>query len=99
MIKSVLVANRGEIAVRVLRACRELGIKTVLAYSEADRHSLGMELADSHVCIGPAPSPESYLNSRNIITAALLSAVRRSTQGLAFCQRTPHLRARSRKPV
>lgn len=84
MIKSVLVANRGEIAVRVLRACRELGIRSVLAYSEADRDSLGMQLADETVCIGPAPSHQSYLNSRNIVTAALLTRCEAVHPGVGF---------------
>ena len=55
MIQSLLIANRGEIAVRIIRTCREMGIRTVVAYSQADRDSLPVRLADSHVCVGPAP--------------------------------------------
>ena len=62
MIKKVLIANRGEIAVRIIRACREMGIETVAVYSEADKEALHTQLADEAICIGPAPSSESYLN-------------------------------------
>ena len=71
MLKKVLIANRGEIAVRVIRACRALGIKTVAVYSTADRQALHVYLADEAVCIGPAPARDSYLNTTAIITAAL----------------------------
>ena len=70
MFKKILVANRGEIALRVIRACRELGIKSVAVYSEADETSLHLKLADEQVCIGPAISAKSYLNIENIINAA-----------------------------
>lgn len=70
MLKKVLIANRGEIALRVLRACRELGIATVAVHSEADKDSLHVKLADESVCIGPAPSPQSYLNIPALISAA-----------------------------
>ena len=70
-ISRVLIANRGEIAVRVIRACQELGIETVLAVSEADRDSLPAQLANRVVCIGPARSGQSYLNSQAIVAAAL----------------------------
>jgi acetyl-CoA carboxylase biotin carboxylase subunit len=70
-IKRVLVANRGEIAVRVIRACKELGLETVAIYSEADRDSLHVSYADRSVCIGPATSAKSYLNQQTIISAAL----------------------------
>jgi len=66
-IKKLLVANRGEIALRVMRTCREMGIKTVAIYSEADRHALHVRYADEAVCVGPAPSAESYLKSDVII--------------------------------
>lgn len=71
MFNKILIANRGEIAVRIIRACRELGIKTVAVYSEADREALHTLLADEAVCIGPAPSAESYLNMERIITATV----------------------------
>ncbi len=70
MFKKILIANRGEIALRVIRTCREMGIKTVAVYSAADRDSLHVRFADEAVCIGPAPSSESYLKIPNIIAAA-----------------------------
>ncbi|MDO4539862.1 MAG: acetyl-CoA carboxylase biotin carboxylase subunit [Syntrophomonadaceae bacterium] len=70
MFKKILIANRGEIAVRVIRACRELGVKTVAVYSTADRDSLHVRLADESVCIGDPPATQSYLNLSNIIVAA-----------------------------
>ena len=73
MIRKLLIANRGEIAVRIIRACRELGIISVAVYSEADRESLHTLLADEAVCIGPAPSAESYLNVERILSATLAS--------------------------
>ena len=73
MFHKVLIANRGEIAVRIIRACKELGIKTVAVYSQADIHSLHVKLADESVCIGPAPSAQSYLNINAIISAAELT--------------------------
>ena len=70
MFKKILIANRGEIALRIIRTCREMGIKTVAVYSTADRDSLHVRFADEAVCIGPAPSSESYLKMPNIIAAA-----------------------------
>lgn len=70
MFEKILIANRGEIALRIQRACRELGIKTVVVHSEADREAKYVRLADESVCIGPAPSRESYLNMPAIISAA-----------------------------
>ena len=70
MFNKILIANRGEIALRIIRACRELGVKTVAVYSEADRYSLPVRFADEAVCIGPPPSRESYLNIPRLIAAA-----------------------------
>ena len=75
MFRKVLVANRGEISVRIIRACRELGIPTVAVYSEADKNALHKILADEAVCIGPAPSNKSYLNIKAILVIALLVIV------------------------
>ncbi|MBM3269770.1 MAG: acetyl-CoA carboxylase biotin carboxylase subunit [Candidatus Sericytochromatia bacterium] len=73
MFRKVLIANRGEIALRVMRACAELGIKTVVIHSEADRDTLAVRLADEAVCIGPAATTQSYLNVPNIVSAAMLT--------------------------
>src|SRR5258708_2033396 len=73
MFHKILIANRGEIALRVIRACREMGIASVIAHSEADRASLPVREADEHICIGPGASGKSYLNIPNIISAALIT--------------------------
>ena len=73
MFRKILIANRGEIALRVIRACREMGIASVIAHSEADRESLPVYEADEHICIGPGASGKSYLNIPNIISAALIT--------------------------
>ena len=88
MIKKILIANRGEIAVRIIRACREMGIETVAVYSEADRDALHTQLADEAICIGPAPSSQSYLNMQQ--SSALPSYPGRmpSIRASAFCRRT-----------
>jgi len=72
-IKKVLIANRGEIALRIIRACRDMGIRTVAVYSTVDRNAMHVQLADESVCIGPGPSKDSYLNESAILTAALLT--------------------------
>lgn len=72
-IKKVLIANRGEIALRIIRACRDMGIRTVAVYSTVDRNAMHVQLADESVCIGPGPSRDSYLNESAILTAALLT--------------------------
>lgn len=87
MIRKVLIANRGEIAVRIIRACREMGIETVAVYSEADREALHTQLADEAICIGPAPSSESYLNMEQIISATIVSGADAIHPGFGFCQK------------
>jgi acetyl-CoA carboxylase biotin carboxylase subunit len=84
MFKKILIANRGEIALRVIVACRELGIKTVAVYSEADEHSLHVRFADEDVCIGPARSADSYLNVPAIISAAEITGVDAIHPGYGF---------------
>lgn len=84
MISSILVANRGEIAVRIVRACRELGIRSVVAFSEADRNSLSVQMADHAVCIGASPAADSYLNVSNIVSAAVLSHCDAVHPGVGF---------------
>ena len=84
MIKKVLIANRGEIAVRIIRACREMGIETVAVYSEADREALHTQLADEAICIGPAPSSQSYLSMENIISATIVSGADAIHPGFGF---------------
>ena len=93
MFQKILIANRGEIAVRVIQACRDLGVIAVAVYSEADREALHAQIADEAVCIGPARAADSYLNMDNIISAALASGVRRSTRASASCPRTRICRA------
>ena len=84
MIKKVLIANRGEIAVRIIRACREMGIETVAVYSEADKEALHTKLADEAVCIGPAPSSESYLSMDRILSATIISGADAIHPGFGF---------------
>jgi acetyl-CoA carboxylase biotin carboxylase subunit len=88
--ETVLIANRGEIAVRIIRACRELGIKTVAVYSKGDRHSLHVRLADDAICIGNSPSSESYLHIPAIITAAEIANVEAIHPGYGFLAEDAH---------
>lgn len=84
MFSRVLIANRGEVALRIIRACRDLGVSTVAVYSEADRDAAYLRLADDKVCIGPAPSSESYLSVQNIISAAEIKNVQAIHPGYGF---------------
>ncbi len=84
MFRKILIANRGEIAVRIIRACRELGIKTVAVYSEADWDCLHRQLADEAICIGPAPARDSYLNIASIISAAIVRGAEAIHPGYGF---------------
>ncbi|MDY2937117.1 MAG: acetyl-CoA carboxylase biotin carboxylase subunit [Fusicatenibacter sp.] len=94
MIKKVLIANRGEIAVRIIRACREMGIETVAVYSEADREALHTQLADEAICIGPAPSKDSYLNMERILSATLVSGADAIHPGFGFLSENSHFARR-----
>jgi len=84
MFSKILVANRGEIALRVIRSCKELGIKTVAVFSEADRHALHAMLADESICIGPAKASDSYLNIPNILSAAEITRAEAIHPGYGF---------------
>ena len=84
MFQKILVANRGEIAVRIIRACREMGIQTVAVFSEPDRDALHTQLADEAVCIGPAKAQDSYLNMQNIISAAVATKAQAIHPGFGF---------------
>ena len=90
MFSKILIANRGEIALRIIRACKELGIATVAVYSEADRDSLHVRFADEAVCIGKAPSTESYLNIPAIISAAEITDVEAIHPGYGFLSENAH---------
>lgn len=84
MFNKVLIANRGEIAVRIIRGCKELGIKTVAVYSEADKEALHVEMADEAICIGPAKATDSYLNMHNVLSAAIVSGAEAIHPGFGF---------------
>ena len=84
MFQKILIANRGEIAVRIIRACREMGIKTVAVYSEADRDALHAQLADEAICIGPAAPQESYLNMERILSATIATKAEAIHPGFGF---------------
>ncbi len=84
MFQKILIANRGEIAVRVIRACREMNVATVAVFSEADRDSLPVMLADERVCVGPGPSKDSYFNIPNIVSAALITGAEAIHPGYGF---------------
>ncbi len=97
MFSKILIANRGEIAVRIIRACKEMGIKTVAVYSEADRNALHSALADESICIGPAPAAESYLSISSIISAALATKANAIHPGYGFLSENPALADECRK--
>jgi len=90
MFSKILIANRGEIALRIIRACREMGIRTVAVYSEADRNSLHVRFADEAICIGQAASSNSYLNIPAIISAAEITDVEAIHPGYGFLAENPH---------
>ena len=89
MFKKVLIANRGEIAVRIIRACREMGIRTVAVYSDIDKEALHTQLADEAVCIGPAAPKDSYLNITNILSACVLTGADAIHPGFGFLSENP----------
>lgn len=95
MFQKVLIANRGEIAVRIIQACRDLGIISVAVYSEADREALHAQIADEAVCIGPARAADSYLNMDNIISAALASGCQAIHPGFGFLSENPDFAERT----
>lgn len=95
MFQKVLIANRGEIAVRVIQACRDLGVIAVAVYSEADREALHAQIADEAVCIGPARAADSYLNMNNIISAALASGCQAIHPGFGFLSENPDFAERT----
>src|SRR3989440_5499316 len=90
MFQRILVANRGEIALRVIRACRDLGIEVVAVFSEADRNAAYLKLADEAICIGPAAAAESYLNIPRLISAAEITDVQAIHPGYGFLSENPH---------
>ena len=94
MFKKILVANRGEIAVRIIKGCREMGIRTVAVYSEVDRASLHVQMADEAVCIGPPPAVESYLNMDRIIQAARETGAEAIHPGYGFLAENPEFARR-----
>ena len=90
MFSRILIANRGEIALRIIRACRELGVQTVAVYSEADRDAPYLSLADETICIGPKEASESYLNISRIVSAAEVSNVEAIHPGYGFLAENAH---------
>lgn len=97
MFSKILIANRGEIAVRIIRACKEMGIATVAVYSEADQNALHVALADESYCIGPAEATESYLREDRIISAALLAGAQAIHPGYGFLSENAHFARICRK--
>lgn len=97
MFSRILIANRGEIAIRIIRACKEMGIDTVAVYSEADAQSLHVALANQAICIGKAAADQSYLNQDNIISAALVTGAQAIHPGYGFLAENPDFAARCKK--
>src|SRR6266700_448419 len=90
MFEKILVANRGEIAVRIIRACKELNVRTVAVYSDTDANSMHVQMADEAICIGKAPSSESYLRIDRIVSAAEITDVDASQPGYGFLAENAH---------
>lgn len=90
MFNKILIANRGEIAIRIIRACRELGVKTVAVYSTADKTALHAQIADEAVCIGPAPSKDSYLNSKALLASCEITGAQAIHPGFGFLSENSH---------
>ena len=97
MFTKILIANRGEIAIRIIRACKEMGISTVAVYSEADRESLHVALADESVCMGLASAADSYLNAERIVGAALATGAAAIHPGYGFLSENRGFRRALRK--
>ncbi|MBR3643931.1 MAG: ATP-grasp domain-containing protein, partial [Parasporobacterium sp.] len=97
MFSKILIANRGEIAVRIIRACKEMGISTVAVYSEADSEALHVALADESYCIGPYPADKSYLDEDRIISCALVSGAQAIHPGYGFLSENAHFAKACRK--
>ena len=95
MFSKILIANRGEIALRIIRAARELGFKTVAVFSEPDRNSLHTLLADEKICIGPAKASESYLNIPNLLSAAEITKADAIHPGYGFLAENPRFHAKT----
>src|SRR5438045_9716246 len=93
MFSKVLIANRGEIALRIILACKEMGLRTVAVHSEADRDSLHVRYADEDVCIGPAPSRQSYLSISSLIAAAEITGADAIHPGYGFLAEDAHFAA------
>ncbi|NLA86838.1 MAG: acetyl-CoA carboxylase biotin carboxylase subunit, partial [Clostridiales bacterium] len=97
MFSKILIANRGEVAIRIIRACKEMGISTVAVYSVADKEALHVALADQSVCIGEAPPSDSYLNAERIVSAALITNAQAIHPGYGFLSESPRFAELCRK--